>query len=465
MLSEAGPAKLVFTVRTMLETERDFICVRMDIRNAYNEMSRAATIQALQMEPSLQHLAHFAAITLAPVGGLESGGKLWGEAAEGETQGDPASTALFCVGLQPSAVKLDTECKEGGGLARFGADDGFAIGPAEIVIPAVRRFALEVKERCLLDLQWSKSEIFKWEGGLPTGDLPAGLSLAGETVGNQFVRGFPCYGVPVGEDDYVTLKLEEKRQDIMTDTRKAMEVLGGERQSLWTALKWSVSQRFDYWCQLCRPSLVRPVADTLDRDLWTVLEAALGLSIPRIGGENGDTLAVPVVGRENLTFQEWVVRHPIKMGGLGFRSVAETSGAAFLGALEQAAPYMASVETLQGVVGGLECWGEEALPEGRWRVLLESGNIDGQELNRVWAALKTEASQAAHWLDRELEGTLAQEVESVGNGSTSGATRGTIMEERDMTRGLLLEKALELFPDREARPVWSWPQRDKLSSQ
>lgn len=38
------------------------------------------------------------------------------------------------------------------------------------------------------------------------------------------------------------------------------------------------------------------------------------------------------------------------------------------------------------------------------------------------------------------------------------------MEQREKTRANLLNRALELFPNREARPVWSWPERDKHSA-
>ena len=119
------------------------------------------------------------------------------------------------------------------------------------------------------------------------------------------------------------------------------------------------------------------------------------------------------------------------MEGMGFRSQAETCGVAFLGALEQAVPCLVTIEALQVVVGGDDCWGDAALPEGRWQVILESGTRDGEELQKVWDTLKKEASDAAQWLERELEGAMAVNFESVGDGSTSGGTRGVMIEERD----------------------------------
>ena len=156
---------------------------------------------------------------------------------------------------------------------------------------------------------------------------------------------------------------------------------------------------------------------------------------------------------------------PCSLTGRVFCSLEDTCGPAYLGALEQAAKAMAQVDGLQGVMGGDICWGDEALAEGRWHGLLESGARDGTELQQVWRILQMEAFQSASWLEKDLDGMLSLPVQSIGDGSTSGARRGKILEERDQSRGLLLKKDLELHPSKEARAVWSWPQRDELSSQ
>ena len=87
----------------------------------------------------------------------------------------------FCVALQPPLRRLDAACNTGGcgGMAKGGADDVAAIGPAHIVLPAVEEFAREVQERCLLIWERTKSKVFTWNGELPEG-TPAGLTLAGD---------------------------------------------------------------------------------------------------------------------------------------------------------------------------------------------------------------------------------------------------------------------------------------------
>ena len=166
----------------------------------------------MESEPSLSHLTSFAAAILAPAAALESGGVRWGETREGVVQGGVPSGGLFCIGIHPSVSQLDRDCREGGGLARAGADDVLALGPADVVLPAVRRFEEEVRTRCGLRLQWNKTQVFSWDGDLPPDAHPL-LTLAGETVDGVFERGFMCYGIPIGTDNFVRAKLQEKAEE------------------------------------------------------------------------------------------------------------------------------------------------------------------------------------------------------------------------------------------------------------
>jgi hypothetical protein len=64
-------------------------------------------------------------------------------------------------------------------MAKFEMDDGYAVGPKDVVLEAVKKFAEEVREQCLLQLEWSKTEWFSWDGVLPAG-CPWGITLSGE---------------------------------------------------------------------------------------------------------------------------------------------------------------------------------------------------------------------------------------------------------------------------------------------
>ena len=64
---------------------------------------------------------------------------------------------LVSVGLQLSLVQLDIECRVGGGMTRAGVDDCYAIGPPDVVLPAVMRFERDLREWCELRLQRGKT--------------------------------------------------------------------------------------------------------------------------------------------------------------------------------------------------------------------------------------------------------------------------------------------------------------------
>ena len=111
------------SVRMLAEDKKDFIVVKLDIKNAFNEVSRAAILETLESEPSLRHMVYLAASVLSPSSGLESKGIKWRETAEGTTQGDPLSSPLFCVAWHAHVRELDAVLDVVGGMARFGMDD------------------------------------------------------------------------------------------------------------------------------------------------------------------------------------------------------------------------------------------------------------------------------------------------------------------------------------------------------
>ena len=265
--------------------------------------------------------------------------------------------------------------------------------------------------------------------------------------------------------------LKEKADQIISEARHALELLEAHRHAAWCALKWSVWARFDFWAQLNYPSDTVPVAEYLDSRLFELLESVSGLAIPKHSSAATRSwdcqLTVPVYTRRNWTFAHWVVRQPIKLGGLGLRSYAELCHPAFIGAVEMTFPrlHQGFCPLLTGSVGGPECFGNEAASEGRWRTFLSSRLKAATEFQQAWDFLKLEAQEASTFLGRDVEGPLTQDVESAGDGNTSGTTRNKILEEREKTMGLLLLAALEQHPNQNMRPVWSWPERDKLSSQ
>ena len=292
-----------------------------------------------------------------------------------------------------------------------------------------------------------------------------GYRRAEVEVNGQSERGFLVYGAPVGSKEYVSHMLQLRAQEIVDDAAKVADVLRNERQALWAVLRWSINQRFDYWSQLCPPSLTEPVARWLDSKLWMLLERVAGQMIPRAANHLGPTVQVPVQSRNRLTVPEQLVRLPVALGGLGFRGLEDTCAPAFIGGLLPASPYLAAVPALQEAWGGLgENWEEESSPLDRFTSFVESDVVAGLEMKKAWEKMQKEDQEACGWLDEQYGGPLVQEVAGAGEGSSSGKIRGQIMERREGLRLKILLKGLKEHPDQTWRPVWSLPERDKLSS-
>ena len=242
-------------------------------------MSRAATLEELEAEPTLRHLAWHAAMVLAANNKLENRGLVWGEQEEGQIQGDPEASAWFGVGLHRDVRQLDAEVSVGGGFARFGNDDGYVCGPPEFVFPAVTRFEERIKVRCGVQLQREKTEIFSW-GVVPAG-APVQMRRAGEQVEGGFEPGFLCYGIPVGSPGYCRYMLNQKAVEVVKAVEDVCRVLGEEKQSLWLVLHRSLQHKRDYHLALCYPSDIVPTAAYLDNIMWGVMERCVDQKIPR----------------------------------------------------------------------------------------------------------------------------------------------------------------------------------------
>ena len=478
-MSVAGAAKLVHSIRMTLEKNPNFVCVKLDFRNAFNEISRARVVESLEEEESLAHLAQFAGMLLAPVSGLESGGQVWGMAAEGTTQGDPLSGPFFCVSIHKDVRIADSSLSRAGGMVRCGWDDGYFVGPEKEVFETLETFSTEVQRRSGLVLQVTKSEVYTHSGVMPP-DAPAGFVNAGLKRENHFHPGFLCYGVPMGSDEYVVSMLDLKLDELEEEVKKILTVLEDSRQSMWAMLRSSFAQKLDYWLTLVYPSLVRRAAERMDKLELMVVQSLLGIPIP-MGQDELDwnmVINVPVDNISGRSFQNWVLRLPVRLGGMGLRSNVETSPAAFIGGLEQSLPHFTKgvriCPELEDQIGNFEN------VSSRWTTLIGSGCRTGNEFMAAWNSMKTEAEQCSRFLNSANtlqaniidhtssieDGPLSDDVGGAGCGREDGGTRKLIVNQREELRAAVLGETLSRLkaPHNTSRPVMAWTNRDKLST-
>ena len=462
-LSKAGGAKLVHQVRMMAEQNPDMVIVKVDMKNAHNEVSRASVLEGLENEVSLRHLSWHQATCQASHTGLESGGRLWGWAGEGQSQGDPEASAWFCVAWHMEVRELNATLTANGGMARFGNDDGYLVGPADIVFPALDTFATKVREKCLLHLQVTKTEVFTWSGILPP-EAPQNMSRGGAQVGDTWFPGFLCYGIPVGTKEYCKHMLMKKVHEVREEVDKVKKVLGeNDSQAMWIILKCSLAQKFDWHLSLCYPTDIREAAMEMDSVLWDMLQHCTRLHIPRAEEGLGVECVLGLPGVASLqgrSFQRWLVHQPVKLGGLGLRSQVETSAAAFIGGVEMSLPTFTGED---GICQQLEVVVGRVAGPNRWESFLAHNSKTAVEFNQAWGILRFEAQQCSNYLGKDLVGELAAVVARAGGENTDGSTRRAIVQQREGLRHEVLSLALQRHGDRGARPVTVYQNYDKIS--
>ena len=130
---------LVHGVRAYLRAQPELVVVRLDLRNAYNEIDRCAALRRLAAVPELAHLAPLFHVLHAPVARLQlsTGRSLFdgvagreSDSEEGMRQGSAESSIRGILrGHHPELAALDRELAVVGGAARGDADDVYACGP------------------------------------------------------------------------------------------------------------------------------------------------------------------------------------------------------------------------------------------------------------------------------------------------------------------------------------------------
>ena len=172
-----------------------------------------------------------------------------------------------------------------------------------------------------------------WSGDLPR-EATEGITKAGAEIEERWEPGFLVYGVPVGCDNYVTHMMNLKVEDIASSAARACDVLEGEPQSLWTILRLSIQQQFDYWLTLVHPTQVSRAAENVNNIIKKVLERVTGSNIPMSDDGNSYTAPLYVGGMNGRSFQSLVTQLPIKLGGLGIRDQLKLSPVAYVAGLE-----------------------------------------------------------------------------------------------------------------------------------
>ena len=91
--------------------------------------------------------------------------------------------------------------------------------------------------------------------------------------------------------------------------------------------------------------------------------------------------------------------------------------------------------------------------EQRWSRFLEAGSRTSKEFQEAWLTLTAEAISIFNFLEEEPSGPLSVPTAEAGGRSTDGSTRMRVVQQKEMLRYKLMDKALSNFSDTTARPV------------
>ena len=462
-----GAHKLIHSVRMMYELPQgpNWVVVKLDIENAHSSVLRAAVVNQYVANPSLQHMALHAATALAPPTILVYRGEAWGTpAGEGVVQGNAKASQDFNVAIQPDLVQLDLEVSSEGGVARGGQDDVFVVGPSNIVFPAIDRFSVRTFQNCGLRLQRAKCMVLSHDE-FPQ-DTPPDMIRAGTVIDGIFEPGLDVYGCPVGSQKFVRNWLDNKVQKLANIKDKTCDILEKDKQALWNILSLSYSQKMDYWASLCYPSDSFEALTKFDQLVWSYLECATGLTLPLTGANGEDfecPLNLPISSFKDRSIQQHIVRLPISKSGIGLRSVAETSGQAFIGGVEMSLSFFTGefgvAPALEEVIGR-----PDLNLHARWGPLIRNGSRTGWEFNNTWNNLKKDAEERATYLNEDLSGTILEaETINAGDKAVDGSTRTKVTQLLESLQYKCVLKGLEEHANQLAKPVKRLHQRDKVS--
>ncbi len=217
-----------------------------------------------------------------------------------------------------------------GGCARFGIDDGYLVGPPEVVFRVLVEFAANLKTESGCELNMSKCKMYSEEEGACArarreGHIPEELLHLQEgtyvTEDGSILRGIHIFNVPLGEERYVKARLREKAHQVQRTADAYTEDMGDEYpQELWTMLQYSLQHKVTYWLRTCTPEETEEMAATVVCILMEAVQVATCV--------NFDTKEM---AKERL-------RLPARMKGGGIKSVEEKRYPAFLGAILDVLP-------------------------------------------------------------------------------------------------------------------------------
>ena len=452
-----GISVMAFASRALLEQKPTFAGVGLDMENAYGRAERAEVLNALEEDPELSIYAPFFHCTYSPYGPIFLGQDLADfESKNGGRQGDPFFTSVYCAASQKANKKLADTMKAAGGAAFFDVDDGFIIGPIDVVFTAARQYALDVEEfggKLNIGKSCSYSVAYGVNLAAQPGydaDFPVKIDENGEP-------GIKIGGVPVGTDEYVKAALTKKVDSTMSNIMKISTKLQHYHlQTLYTVLAASSQHKVEFWAQHCYPTdTAGPMAD---------FDTRLEDHIKRSHG--GDFVMDDLLLNRRQ-------RLPIRLRGGGMRRMAKVALAGFVAMASLALPQCidsvsngvvraGAAPALEGILGAGSF--DEANTATRFATLGASNERLGKELRQSWTTMQLETNGTTSQPDDFLSAPFAAAGAKPTDGKVERKLQKALTREREEVEEEHLSSLLAALPHPDARRT-AWYSVDEYSSQ
>ena len=181
----------------------DLALLKVDFENAFNSVSRAALLEAVQHE--FPTLARWAWWCYGQNTDLWAGGQII-ESQSGTQQGDPLGPLFFCLLLRKVSAEIRRRWPKLN-LHVWYLDDGTIIGDRESLKKILDFLANSIVSDIGLVLSHKKCELW-W----PTGD--ASFPGFPASIKRQPHEGVEILKVPIGSDQFICRKLRERAQKV-----------------------------------------------------------------------------------------------------------------------------------------------------------------------------------------------------------------------------------------------------------
>ena len=261
---KAGGSQMIFLIQLILEACPEFVCLALDLVNAYNEVSREDCLEEIWKRRRLKPLWYYLWRTkcISAYVGLGSSERMITAgfmSDEGEQQGSVESSVSFCITVDPVNRATNDDLGVNGGFLLAGIDDTYLLGLPEHVFPT----AMVHKTRLStigLTLNLSKTKCYIAEEYRTLrfhdlrGEIAEGFNIDATTGVRS--RGFCAYGVPIGEDSFIATFLSNKGDKTSSDIRLVGERMNPQvitspelpsRQCLWQLILRCLQFKGNYW--------------------------------------------------------------------------------------------------------------------------------------------------------------------------------------------------------------------------